>query len=179
MTRYRRSYGGKVTVSLSWSTTIGAYELKFDNAFNQWDKVQAIIAWIKMTVPSSERDYDPDTKIWTLHEKFFTFLKGVLDTVDDFDTSVFEKPDASSYGQTKFVPLDEYTNLFKFVTGMDIKTMEFKDAQKVYRIHAMRMHPDKNPDDASSGQKMAEFNEAWDVIKERHYKIVRVMEQVQ
>jgi hypothetical protein len=179
MSRYRRGPSGPVNVNLSWSTLVGAYELKFDNAFNQWDKVQAIISWIKMTIPAGlERDYDPDTKVWTIHEKWFNDLKKVLETVSEFNFNIFEKPTNNGQGQTKFVPLKVYTDLFQFATNQDVMQMEFKDAQRAYRLAAMRMHPDRHPEDESAGLRMSEFNEAWDVIKERHFKIAKQMEQV-
>jgi hypothetical protein len=181
MSRYRRdTYKGPTNVTLAWSQTIGAYELKFDNAFNQWDKVKSVIEWIKMTIPAGyERDYDENTKVWTIHEKYFQTLKNVIELISEFNTTIFEKPENNQqFGQVKYVPLKEYTDLFKYVTNEDVTQLEFKQAQKVYRIAAMRMHPDKNPTDLNAGQKMSEFNEAWDVIKEKHFKIIRTMEQV-
>jgi hypothetical protein len=178
MSYHRRSYqGGTVKVSLSWSSMIGAYELKFDNAYGDWNKVKAVIAWIKMTIPSNERDYDSDTYVWTIHEKYFVMLRDVIQAVHEFNFSVFEKPEGSS--QVKFVSLDEYTKLFHYVTNQKIEDLEFKEAQRAYRLAAMRMHPDRHPEDSTAGAKMSEFNEAWDIIKERYYKIMRSMEQVQ
>jgi len=176
MPRYNRN-SGPVNVSLSWSTMIGAYNLKFDNAYGDFDKVKAVITWIKMTIPSNERDYDPDTYEWTIHEKYFQTLKDVIEGISGFNFSYFEKPLGNS--QTKFVPLDEYTKLFQYVTNQDATQLEYKDALRAYRLAALRMHPDRHPEDPSAGQKMSEFNEAWNVIKERHFKIVKVMEHVQ
>ena len=175
---YRTRYqGGQVKVTLSWSSMIGAYNLKFDNAYSNFTKVKAVIAWIKMTIPSNERDYDPDTYEWVIHEKYFVMLRDVIKGVGDFDATFFEKPEGSS--QIKFVPLDEYMKLFTYVTGQELAKLEFKEAQRAYRLAAMKMHPDRHPDNPNAGQRMSEFNEAWDVIKERHFGIVKTMEQVQ
>jgi hypothetical protein len=36
----------------------------------------------------------------------------------------------------------------------------------------MRLHPDRG----GNAQKMAEFNECWDIIKERHFKLGKKIE---
>lgn len=167
------------TVTLTWNSLVGAYDLTFKQAYGdeKWGKIKGIIAWIKMTVPFGERDYDDVNKIWTIHEKYFTQLRDILNTLGaDFDLTIMEKPIGGP--AIKFTPLDTFFDIFKAVSGEDIKQYpegEFAKAKKIYYRTALRLHPDHGGD----AKLMTEFNEAWDVIKERHFKQVRVMEQTQ
>lgn len=183
---YRRSWRGNanwndnksVQVTLAWNSLVGAYDLKFDSIYGEakWQKVKSIIAWLKMTIPYGERDYDDITKIWTIHEKYFTQLRDILNAVgSEFNVTCVEKPAGSS--TVKFTPIEIYFDIFKSASGVDIKNLgedDFASAKKIYFRTAMRLHPDKGGDPAL----MRDFNEAWDVLKERHFKQVRVMEQV-
>ena len=175
------SYNSPVQVTLSWSSLVGAYDLKFDQIGAHWTKVQAIIAWIKMTIPYGEREYDDINKIWTIHEKFYQDLKNVLDAVGpEFTVVIVEKPLGGV--SVKFVPLDTYLQLFKELSGVDIAAYgedKFGEAKRLYFKTAMKLHPDHHPDDPEAYTKMRDFNEAWDIIKEKHFKIVRVIEQTQ
>jgi hypothetical protein len=165
------------TVTLSWNSLVGAYDLKFENAYGdeKWGKVKGIIAWIKQTIPYGERDYDDVTKVWTIHEKYFTLLREIIQAVgSEFTVTVVERPAGGP--AIKFTPLDTYFTIFKNAAGVDITAYsedQFSQARKIYFKTAMRIHPDKGGDPAT----MRDFNEAWDIIKERHFKIQRVMEQ--
>lgn len=184
---YRRSYGYKhnwndnkqVQVTLAWNSLVGAYDLKFDSIYGdqKWAKVKSIIAWLKMTIPYGERDYDDQTKIWTIHEKYFSQLRDVLNAIgNEFSVTCVEKPVGST--AIKFTPIETYFDIFKSASGVDIKNLsesEFDQAKRIYFKTAMRLHPDHG----GSAELMRDFNEAWDVLKERHFKIQRVMEQVQ
>lgn len=184
---YRRSWRGnsnwhdnkQVQVTLAWNTLVGAYDLKFNQIYGdeKWGKVKGIIAWIKMTIPYGERDYDDQSKIWTIHEKYFTQLRDILNTMgSEFSVTCVEKPIGGP--AIKFTPIDIYFDIFKNASGVDIKNLgeaDFTQAKRIYFKAAMRLHPDHG----GSAEQMRDFNEAWDVLKERHFKQVRVMEQVQ
>jgi len=159
---------------------VGAYDLKFDRIGIHWDKVKSIIAWIKMTVPVGERDYDDINKVWTIAEKFYPMLKEVLDTMGGgyFDISVIEKPLGGA--SVSFVATSTYLEKFKQHSNVDISKYgedRFNEAKKIYFKTALNLHPDRHPDDPEAGNKMSDFNEAWTMIKERHFKIVQQMEQ--
>ena len=184
---YRRSYGYRhswdqhkqVQVTLAWNSLVGAYDLKFDSLHGDenWNKLKAIIAWIKMTIPYGERDYDEISKIWTIHEKYFDQLKAILSTIGtEFNFTFVEKPVGGP--AIKFTPIDIYFDIFKNASGVDIKTFgadDFAKVKKIYFKTALKLHPDHG----GSAEQMRDFNEAWDVLKERHFKQIRVMEQVQ
>lgn len=184
---YRRRYNyhnswdtqKKAKCTLAWNSLVGAYDLKFDSLYGdeKWSKLKSIVAWIKMTIPLGERDYDDIDKIWTIHEKYFNQLRAILQTMDsDFDLTFVEKPIGGP--AVTFTPLDVYFDIFKSASGVDIKQFgenDFAKVKKIYFRTAMRLHPDKGGDAAL----MSQFNDAWDVIKARHFKIQRVMEQTQ
>ena len=180
-TSYRNWYNNDhkpVQVSLAWNTLVGAYDLKFDHVYGdeKWGKLKGIIAWIKMTIPYGERDYDDVSHIWTIHEKYFNQLRDILNAVGpDFVVTCVEKPVGSP--AVTFTPLDVYFDIFRDSSGEDIRQYpvdDFAKAKKIYFRTAMRLHPDKGGD----SQKMTQFNMAWDAIKERHFKQVKTMSQI-
>jgi hypothetical protein len=167
-----------VIVTLSWNSLVGAYDLKFDQIYGdeKWGKVKGIIAWLKKTVPYGERDYDDVTKVWTVHEKYFTVLRDIINAMGaEFTVTIVEKPIGGP--AIKFTPLDTYFKIFEYSSGVDISSYpesEFNQAKKIYFRTVMKLHPDKGGDPVE----MSNFNIAWDAIKERHFKIKRVMEQI-
>lgn len=175
---YRRSswsYNGPVKVSFHWSNLVGCYALKFESIGNHWDSVKGVIDWLKLTVPSGEREYDDVDKTWFVHEKFFKVIKEVIEANPDFICTILEKPE--NIPAVTFVPVENYIAKFKELTGEDITSLEYEKALKLYRRNSLRLHPDRNGGD---GSKMSELNQAWDIIKERHYKVAKVaMEQIQ
>lgn len=176
---YNQNDNNSVQVTLAWNSLVGAYDLKFDSIHGdaKWQKVKSIIAWLKMTIPYGERDYDDLSKVWTIHEKYFSQLRDILNAIgSEFNVTFAEKPLGGS--TVKFTPIEIYCDIFKSASGVDIKTFseaDFNQAKKLYLKTAMRLHPDHGGD----AELMRDFNEAWDVLKERHFKQVRVMEQVQ
>lgn len=183
---YRRRYGHQygwqnnkqVQATLAWNSLVGAYDLKFDQVYGDenWGKLKGIIAWIKMTIPYGERDYDDVSRIWTIHEKYFNQLRDILNTMgSDFNVTCVERPIGGP--AVTFTPLEVYFDIFKSASGEDIKSFseaDFARAKKIYFRTAMRLHPDHGGDAAL----MTQFNMAWDAIKERHFKQVKVMAQV-
>ena len=149
---YRRSWhqSRTVNVTLSWNTLVGAYDLKFDHVYGDenWGKLKAILSWIKMTIPYGERDYDEVSKIWTIHEKYFTQLRDVLNNIgSEFNVTCVERPIGGP--AISFVPLTTYFDIFKNASGTDISKYtesEFNQAKKIYFKTSMRIHPDKGGD---------------------------------
>jgi hypothetical protein len=169
----------QVQVTLAWNSLVGAYDLKFDSVYGDqnWTKLKAIIAWIKMTIPYGERDYDEVSKIWTIHEKYFAQMRDVLNNIgSEFNVTCVEKPVGSP--AVTFTPIEVYFDIFKQASGEDIRSFneaDFNKAKKIYFRTAMRLHPDRGGD----AKQMTDFNHAWDVLKERHFKIQRVMAQME
>jgi len=165
----------QVHVTLAWNTLVGAYDLKFDQIYGNenWTKLKAIIAWIKLTIPYGERDYDEVSKIWTIHEKYFQQMRDVLQNVGpEFIVTCVEKP--ANMPQVAFTPIETYFNIFKQASGEDISKLteaDFSQARKIYLRTSMKIHPDKGGDPTQA----AAFNEAWDILKERHFKQVRIV----
>lgn len=188
---YRRSSGNynswankAVNVTLAWNSLVGAYDLKFDEirGNEKWGKVKSIIAWIKMTIPYGERDYDDEHKIWTIHEKYFTQLRDILMAIgSEFNVTVVERP-AGGAPTVAFTPLSVYFDIFKDTSGTDISAYaedRFNEAKRIYFKTSMRIHPDRNPNDPDAASKMSAFNAAWDGIKERHFKQAKIMSQIE
>jgi len=184
---YRRNYHSynnwqvrsRVNVTFAWNSLVGAYDLKFENikGDENWMKLKGILAWIKLTIPYGERDYDDVEKIWTIHEKYFDSIKNVLNNLGpEFSVTCVEKPIGSP--AVTFTPMSVYFDIFKSASGEDISSYgeaDFSKAKRIYFRTSMKIHPDKGGDHRIA----ADFNEAWDVIKERHFKIQRVMAQME
>src|SRR5882724_1761764 len=84
----------KVSVSITWdNVTNAAYRVKFDNIGNNWSKVEVIIGMIKSTIPSSQREYDPDIKTWFIGEPHIKHLVDACEAMPDFETIFVSKPD--------------------------------------------------------------------------------------
>lgn len=166
-------------ITFAWNSLVGAYDLHFDQVYGdaKWEKIKGILAWIKTTIPYGERDYDDVSKVWTIHEKYFNNIKMVLNSLGaDYNVTVVERPIGGP--AITFTPIDTYFKIFESASGIDISKLtidDFNQAKKIYFKTAMRLHPDHGGD----AKLMTDFNHAWDVLKERHFKIQRVMEQVQ
>jgi len=168
-----------IQVTFTWNSLMGAYDLKFDNVNgdSNWKKVLGITEWIKKTFPYGERDWDEESKVWAIDPKHFNPIKCVLNGLGSpFNVVIVEKPVGGP--AIKFTPMSVYFDIFKTCSGEDISSYseaDFNKAKRIYFKTSMKIHPDKGGDTA----KASEFNEAWDVIKERHFKIQRVMAQME
>jgi len=156
---------------------IGAYSLKFENTF-KWDQMQGVLIWIKQTIPSQEREYDPETKTWYIHEKYVDKLKELIELMhNDFDLEFVSKPDNQTY-TAHFVPTETYLEIFKKISGIDISKLDISEAKKIYRRTSMYLHPDKNPDRPDISARMYELNEAWDQLQIKHFKTKELVQQL-
>lgn len=159
-----------MNIEFTWSALDASYKLHFD--FNKWEwkDVNVLIGAIKQTIPSSDREYDPDTKTWFIADKHFKFLDGMFQPLADNGRNVnykkYEKP-AEQVATAKFVSLDSVISTFEKLTSVNIKSLDFNAAKKVYFRAAMKLHPDVNPNGAED---MTRLNECWDKIKVSHYK---------
>jgi hypothetical protein len=174
--KYMRRYNsGKTSVSLAWNPALGAYDLKFNNT-NNWDKIQGVLIWLKQTIPSHERDYNIETKVWGIHEKHVPVLKKLLELITDFDFIFIEKPE-QEVSFTTFVPLDVYKQTFKEITGEEVNEGDYSISKRTYRRAAMRLHPDKNPNNVLAASQMSSLNEAWLNLEVKLFKVKELAKQ--
>jgi hypothetical protein len=157
----------KVAVTFHWDNLSNAvYVVKFDKIGAHWDKVQSTINFIKATIPSSQREYDPDTKTWYIGESAYKNLLDVLNAIPQFEVSFLEKP-AQVTAQRFHSKEDDFTRWKQILSMSHIqvpmdKVPSFQEAVKLYRRAAMYLHPDRNPSMASE---MSELNEVWNRLK--------------
>lgn len=164
--------------------TEGAYKLKLEGNFKT--HIEPIVKFIKATIPSSDRTYDPTTYEWAFHERFWPLMeqafKGshfqVQFTVrkEDFvelkrKQAEFAKQAGQSF-QTKQYSTDEDINKFASLllqasipaTGYLDWTKE--EAMKIYKRAIRFFHPDLHPERASQA---SELNEVFSRLKESYY----------
>jgi hypothetical protein len=172
MARYNRnSSSGKA--DLHWDNIAGCYKLKL-SSYNP-----DVVTFIKGLIPASDRDFDYETKEWYVKEKYKLPILAVLEqTIGKYNINIVEKPSedyakkfntgASNVGES--LPVDDCLLIFSKHTSVSTdKASKFTlaEAQKVYRLTAMKLHPDRNPNGAVL---MSELNEAWAVLKEKYFK---------
>lgn len=165
--------------------TEGAYKLKLEGNFKQ--HIEPIVKFIKASIPSSDRTYDPTTYEWAFHEKFWPLMeqafKGshfqVSFTVrkEDFvelkrKQAEFAKQAGQTF-QTRQYNTDEDLNLFgnliaatNYHNGNGYKNWNREEATAAYKKAIRFYHPDLHPERAAQA---AELNEVWSRLKESYY----------
>jgi len=160
----------KVQVSIQWdNVTNAAYKLRFDQIGKHWSKVEPIIMLIKTSIASSDREYDADTKTWYISEKHIAPIKDFCEQIPDFEVIYIEKPEqirATAF-HSKEADYAEFKRLLSFAHVQFDDTADLHTATKIYRQAAMQLHPDRNPDMAST---MSALNEVWARLKASYFK---------
>lgn len=160
-----------IKVEVTHVSELDAYDLKFVMpGRHNWDEVKGLIQVLKATIPASNREYHPDTKVWTLladsYKQFEFVLKAANAqiiyiqesktkpmTPENFFYSYSEP--ASSSKETKESLMDKLQKL------LGCATADFGDSAKLkqlYRRKALEFHPDRNNGD---GTRMSELNSIW------------------
>lgn len=164
--------------------TEGAYKLKLEGNFKQ--HIEPIVKFIKASIPSSDRTYDPTTYEWAFHEKFWPLMEqafkgshfqvSFIVRKEDFvelkrKQAEFAKQAGQTF-QTKQYSTDE--DMAKF--GMLLSTANYgtkgyvdwtrEQALKAYKTIIRFFHPDLHPERAAQA---AELNEVWTRLKEGYY----------
>lgn len=164
--------------------TEGAYKLKLEGNFKT--HIEPIVKFIKASIPSSDRTYDPTTYEWAFHERFWPLMeqafKGshfqVQFTVrkEDFvelkrKQAEFAKQAGQSF-QTKQYSIDEDINKFaSLLSQASISATGYLDwtrqeAEKIWKRALRFFHPDLHPERAAQA---SELNEVWSRLKESYY----------
>lgn len=154
---------GKAT--MTWDATVGAYKLSFP--YNE-----DFIATLKGLIPAGKRDYDPKLKTWWVNEEYYLPLKTLMEHMFT-ETMFFEKPPKEFYegfNTASVVPVASDITTFAQLCTIPIdraRSLKIDEALKLYRKAAMRLHPDRNPNNA---QMMSDLNAAWSRLKESYFK---------
>ncbi len=182
MSRYRRNYSWqnnfdrddrkarKVSVSITWdNVTNAAYRVKFDNIGSHWSKVEVIIGMIKSTIPSSQREYDPDIKTWFVGEPHIEHLRAACEAMPDFETVFVAKPDEvrAVAMHTKEEDYAEFKRMLSFAHVLWTDTTDLSVAKKAYLRAAIALHPDRAPDMVDQ---MSTLNVIFGRLRENYFK---------
>lgn len=161
----------KVSVSITWDNiTNAAYRVKFDNIGNNWSKVEVIIGMIKQTIPTSQREYDPEIKTWFIGEPHIKHLVDACEAMPDFETVFIPKPDEvrAQAMHTKEDDYKEFKRMLSFAHVQWDDTTDLTIAKRAYLRAAMAMHPDRAPDMA---EQMSTLNVVWTRLKDSYFKV--------
>lgn len=151
----------KVVVLISWdNVTNSAYKLNFSNIKNHFNKVQLTIDYIKASIPSSQREYDPETKSWFIGESSIQNIRDFCSHIPDFEIIFNEKPDqlVSSKITDPKADYAEFKRMLSFAHIDFEDTKSYSIAKRAYLRAAMKLHPDVAP---AMYQEMQTLNEVW------------------
>jgi hypothetical protein len=152
-------------VSIHWSSKSSAFAIKFSDTKN-WNQMQILIQYLK-NIPYGERDYDPETKVWFLIEKYIEPFKEMVSLMNQFFSLDFTPKPTEQTNQAVFIPVDVYLDKFKNLTGHDIKGIEYPVARKQYLRWLMINHPDKKPENHIL---VRDVNECWSALELNYFK---------
>lgn len=155
---------------------LGAYIVHFK--FERWEyaRITAMAGLIRAFVPATAREYDHNTKEWTILESFWTPIKELL---DKGNFKVIEEkvinPEDFFYNQgipTEHVETKEsIANKLLALLGITAEELaDFNRAKKAYRRKALELHPDRHPENAG---KMSELNSIWSAYNEKAFQNIQ------
>lgn len=108
----------------------GSIKIRFP--FNQW-----IIDQIKLHVPSIDREYDPQTKSWTVDQDYARLVIGFLDNVFTDVQIIREKTQREQQTTPPSPPRGPYADLHLLPTAPpELVTVAYRCLAKLY-------HPDR------------------------------------
>lgn len=151
---------------------------------------------LKQIIPIADRVWDPQTKIWTLHEKYgvpiFELCKKIYGaaSVQYMDRAAIAAAEAAAnakfnqYQAAQQAQAGAWTNQYQApppprlpVRGdsLDVvllnfvKLLPYDAAQAAYRKAAMALHPDK-PENSGNSDRMSALNACWARIEAELYR---------
>ena len=145
------------SIKIWWDVTVQAYRMVTPYNAN-------FVEAIKKSIPVSDRQYDPSTKIWTFVEKYCDAMKAVVEQVFHVKATVVtrlqaEQAQAPPRSGGANSPLDSVIIRF-------FKNLTYDAAQKAYREGALTLHPDRG----GSLDKMSQFNADWDRLRKELFQ---------
>lgn len=153
-----------VIAKVSHDEKLGAYNIKFEYGRWDWNQVEGLVAMIKMTIPASDRLYEPSSKEWTISAKYWIWLEDLFKKANlDIREEKIVNPEDFFYNQGTATPIVESKDSLaqKLVAMLGITAQDLQDAgllKKAYRRKALELHPDRNNGD---GAMMSELNSIW------------------
>ena|ERR1700688_3239156 len=137
--------------------------------------IQPIVDIIKAKVPITSREYNPDSKHWTIAKEYYYpiievmramgFKITVQDTTkqdgpkvhvpEDYAENFYRSEPQASAGTE-----DVAEKLSQLLQIADVSKFDADDLKKIYRIKARKYHPDLGGDAA----KMSELNRLWSLF---------------
>lgn len=163
--RNDRGTSGRLTIlNIDWSTKALAYSIKFMDTYH-WNEMQPLMAFMK-SVPYGEYTYDGDNKIWYLVEKHIEKLLELARMLSTaFEVKFTEKQTQGIRNTEEAVPAAVLMDRFYNLTGLDIKSLEYSEAKKIYHRAVMIHHPDKG----GNAGVMSEINVLWTNLEKQHF----------
>jgi hypothetical protein len=144
-----------------WDTSIQAYRLV--SPFNK-----SLVDAFKLLVPASDRQFDPQSKIWTFTERWLTPTLAMFKQIGLQQPTVVSRADAeraSAGSQSQSHSVTHTTSLDKTLSDF-VRLLPFEAAQSAYRKASLVLHPDRGGD----MDKMQALNNAWQKIERELYK---------
>lgn len=134
-------------IRIWWDASVAAYRLT--SPYNK-----ELVDSLKAFIPVSDRSYDPASKIWTITERMYQPVIGVLQKLKLTFTAITkqqaEQASQSSPAATKGLPLADA--LMRFIT-----LLPYDSAKKAYLHASMQLHPDRG----GNMDRYTEFNSIW------------------
>ena len=118
---------------------------------------KAFVEGLKIVVPASDRGWNPESKIWTITERFFPAIKIAAERVFKGQVNILTREQAeraTSPTVVKSKTLDEVLLEFTCLLPNDA-------LRKAYLVAARELHPDHGGD----MEKMSRLNALWQRIE--------------
>lgn len=163
------SYGSPATPSIkctiTWDSAAGVYSVSTPYELN-------FVEFIKAKLPGKERAWDPNTKLWTIEEKWLDVIKQLavelwteacvsVTTRASIEDAERVQREAQQQAILQALPERERA-LYEF-----LKALPFEAIQAAYTKAAMLLHPDRNVND---GDAMSKLNAAWSKLEKELQK---------
>jgi hypothetical protein len=118
---------------------------------------------LKKLLPASDREWDPQTKIWTFVEKYLDTLAQVVEQYFHVKPIILRRIDAE---RASSPPSRVTASKMDSVITQFFKLLPFDAVEKAYKVAALTLHPDRGGDMT----KMSELNAMWDRIRKEHFQ---------